>query len=247
MKFLKYSSNLLLNILQLALGVVLVCYAIWYLIPTFQVTKLGLIVAPYLTYSLWLLIGSGVLYLIISVLNKILFRRCWSKFNNFFIHLNTSIFTIVSIGLTIYTFVMVSPLISTPIEITNAKKIGIGICLILLVVFYASASKILKIINRRIQAYENAKEMNILGRGSVILTNLLKLFEVLFPGFLILTLLCLCVSWSIASYFISTIASTLFIVIGNIEADFNVRREINYKNNKQETELIDKITNKLRK
>lgn len=246
MKFLKYSSNLLLNILQLILGVILVTYAIWYIIPAFQSTRLGLFLNPYLTYSLWILIGSGILYLIITILSKILFRRCWSKFNNFFLHLNTTIYTLVCIGLTIYTFAVVSPLISNPIEITQAKKIGIGICLILLVIFYTFAPKLLKIINRRIQAYENAKEMNILGRGSVVLTNFLKLFEILFPGFIILTLLCLCISWSVACYFILIIASTIFIVIGNIEADFNVRREIKYKNTKQEQELIEKIANKVR-
>ena len=88
--------------------------------------------------------------------------------------------------------------------------------------------------------------MNILGRGSVVLTNFLKLFEILFPGFIILTLLCLCISWSVACYFILIIASAIFIVIGNIEADFNVRREIKYKNTKQEQELIEKIANKVR-
>ena len=41
---------------------------------------------------------------------------------------------------------------------------------------------------------ENAKEINTVGRSSIIITNILKLIEILFPEVLILSLMCFCVS-----------------------------------------------------
>ncbi|WP_300924759.1 hypothetical protein [uncultured Clostridium sp.] len=101
---------------------------------------------------------------------------------------------LTGIILVVLTFILADPLKSTAIEIANARKIGIGICLTLLVLFHLFSSKIGKLINRKLQAYETAKEIGAVGRSSIIFTNILKVFELLFPEALVLLIICFCTS-----------------------------------------------------
>ena len=73
------------------------------------------------------------------------------------------------------------------------------------------------------------KNPNIVGRSSILLINILKLIEILYPELLILGLLCYCLSWNIATYLI-IIIGTFIPVIGNIISDINTRKEIRIKN-----------------
>ena len=100
---------------------------------------------------------------------------------------------LVAIALSVATFALVD-IKGTEVDIGNVRKIGIGVSFVLLFIFYIFSNKVSKIINRRIQAYENAKELNVVGRGSIIFTNILKLLEILFPEVLVLLLICFCLS-----------------------------------------------------
>ena len=153
---------------------------------------------------------------------------------------------LIAVAMTVITFIQTNPLQNTETIITNAKKIGIGLCIICLVIFHMFSRKINAIINRRIQAYETAKESNIVGRGSVIFTNVLKLFEIFFPEMIVLTLLCLCISWNLASYFLIVLVACFIPVLGNIKCDLNIRKEIKIKNQRDKDELVENVTNRIK-
>ena len=117
-----------------------------------------------------------------------------AKVKNFFIHLNTWTMGLVAIALAVATFALVNPLTAEEVIITMPKKITIGIGIVLLTLFHIFAGKVSKIVDRKIQAYDTAKEMNTVGRSSVVFMNILKLLEILFPEMIVIVLLCLCVS-----------------------------------------------------
>lgn len=144
---------------------------------------------------------------------------------------------LLAIVLSIATFIMVNPLVAEKVTINVSRKIGIGVILGFLILHHLFSNKLLKVINRRIQAYETTKESNIVGRGSVLFTNFLKLFEILFPEMLILGLLCYCVSFNIAVYFLIILVSTFIPMLGNVRCDINIRNEIK-RNQEIEKDLL---------
>ena len=152
---------------------------------------------------------------------------------------------LVAIALSVATFVMVEVKV-TEFELTNLRKIGIGVSFVLLFIFYIFSSKVSKIINRRIQAYENAKELNVVGRGSIIFTNILKLLEILFPEVLVLLLICFCLSWNVAAYFIVVLVAMLIPMIGNIDCDLNTRAEIKRNKQIEEDKFVEKVADNMR-
>ena len=170
-----------------------------------------------------------------------------SKVNNLFIHLMTWLSCVVVAVLTIYVFYSVTPLTTEAIDITKAKKIGVGVLLVLLVAFQIVAHKVEKVVDRKLQAYDTAIEMNQVGRGSVIFTNILKLVQMIFPEIVILILLCLITSWNIANYFVLVLIACLIPVIGNIICDFNTRAEIQINAKRSEDVMIQKKANKVKK
>ena len=161
-------------------------------------------------------------------------------------HLNTWLISIIAIGLSVYTFATCTELVSESIKITATRKIGIAVSLLALLLYIMFAGKLSKIVNRRIQAYEDSKEMNIVGRSSVIFTNILKLIEILFPEIIVLTMISFCVSFNISSYFIVIICACIIPMIGNIEADLNTRAEIKRKKEIESDLLAEKIANNMR-
>lgn len=152
---------------------------------------------------------------------------------------------LVAIALSVATFVMVEVKV-TEFELTNLRKIGIGVSFVLLFIFYIFSSKVSKIINRRIQAYENAKELNVVGRSSIIFTNILKLLEILFPEVLVLLLICFRLSWNVAAYFIVVLVAMLIPMIGNIDCDLNTRAEIKRLNQVKEDKFVEKVADNMR-
>ena len=149
--------------------------------------------------------------------------------------------TLIAVALSIYTFITINPLVANELVISIPRKISIGIIVGILVLYHIFSTKILTIINRKIQAYEVAKETNTIGRSSVIFVNLLKLLEVFFPEMIILGLLCFCVSWSIASYFIVILVACLIPMFGNMSCDFNIRTEIRIKAEIEKDKMAQKV------
>ena len=152
---------------------------------------------------------------------------------------------IVGIGLVIATFIL-NQSITNDVIIANVRKIGIGICLLLLIVFHLLTDKINRLVNRRLQAYETAKEVGAVGRSSIIFTNILKVFEMLFPEVLVLLIICFCTSWNVASYFIVILVACVFPLLGNIECDINIRRKAKADKEAEQNKIAELTAKKMK-
>lgn len=251
MKAFKTILLLISNLLTVPLACLTAFGTVWFVLPELSAnTELGLFVTNQIGLNtstlFWITIVAASVYLVLLILQKIFDKSVSSKLKNFFIHLNTWLMTLVVIGLSIYTFIVANPLVAEEVIITMPRKIGIGVILGVLILYHIFSTKILTIINRKIQSYENARESNIVGRSSVIFVNMLKLLEVFFPEMIILGLLCFCVSWNVASYFIVVLVACLIPVIGNIMCDFNIRTEIAIKKEIEKDLLAQKVAKNLK-
>ena len=85
--------------------------------------------------------------------------------------------------------------------------------------------KLDKIINRKIQAYDTAKELNANGRSSVVWINTLKVIDFVFPEIILLVVLCFSFDFQVALYFIFIIISFIIPIIGNMVCDKRVKKE----------------------
>lgn len=245
----KKITLLVLNIILTSIIPFLTFGIVWFTLEDLKNTNLGVAILNILSNPaiFWITISLGIFTFLCLVIKIILRNAMKSKVNNLFIHLMTWLSCAVVAVLTIYVFYSVTPLTTEAIDITKAKKIGVGVLLVLLVAFQIVAHKVEKVVDRKLQAYDTAIEMNQVGRGSVIFTNVLKLVQMIFPEIVILILLCLITSWNIANYFVLVLIACLIPVIGNIISDFNTRAEIKINNKKQEDELIKKIANKVKR
>lgn len=222
---------------------------LWFTLERFDKTFIGEFILRYLTstYVFWITISMAIFVVLLLLVKIILRNSLKAKVNNFFIHFNTWVACLIVAGLTGITFYEVAPLITESINITQIKKIGIAIILLLLISFHIISSKVLKVVERKLIAYDTSIEMNTVGRGSVILNNILKLIQLIFPEILILILICLIVSWNVSNYFVLLLIACLVPVVGNIISDFNTRAEIRKNNKKKEDEMINKIANKVKR
>ena len=184
---------ILINILNIALGITTTVGTCWFALPTLRLTEIGIKVTSVLPNNaiFWITIAAASLLLIFYLIKKYCFRR-------------------------------------------------------LLFLSHLLAGKIAKVINRKIQSYENAKELNVVGRSSIIFTNILKLIEILFPEVIVLSLICFCVSWNVAAYFLIILVASLLPMLGNIECDFTTRKEIIRNNNIKDAKFIDRVANKIK-
>ena len=82
-----------------------------------------------------------------------------------------------------------------------------------------------KLIDRKLQAYDTAKELNANGRSSVVWVNLLKVIDFVFPEIILLAVLCFSFNFELSLYFIFIIVSFLIPIIGNMVCDKRVKRE----------------------
>ena len=239
---------IILSILMIPLGAISAIGISWYTLPTMASTSLGIWLLSNIstTAIFWLTLVSTILYIVFAIMQKIFNRDMSAKIRNLFIYLDTWLIAGIILALSLYTFIVVNPLLSNSVSIDITRKIGIGVCVALLLLFHLFGRKIWTIVNRKIQSYESAKEQNVVGRSSVIFINFLKLLEVLFPEMLVLILLCLCTSWNVASYFILVLAACVVPIIGNIASDLNTRKEIKRKKEIEQQLFVDKVANKLK-
>ena len=75
---------------------------------------------------------------------------------------------------------------------------------------------------------------------------MLKLVEILFPEVIVLSLICFCVSWNVAAYFLIILVASLLPMFGNIECDFTTRREIIRKKELEDAKFIENVANKIK-
>lgn len=237
----------LINILNIALGITTTVGTCWFALPTLRLTEVGIKVTSVLPNSaiFWITIAAASLLLIFYLIKKYCFRRASAKVKNFFTHLNTWLMAFIAIAFSIVAFIY-SNIEVQNFDLTKLRKSGIVVCFGLLFLSHLLAGKIAKVINRKIQSYENAKELNVVGRSSIIFTNILKLIEILFPEVIVLSLICFCVSWNVAAYFLIILVASLLPMFGNIECDFTTRKEIIRNNNIKDAKFIDKVANKIK-
>ena len=85
--------------------------------------------------------------------------------------------------------------------------------------------KLGKLVDRKIQAYDTAKELNANGRSSVVWVNILKTIDFIFPEFILLLVLCFSFSFEVSLYFIVMMGAFIFPIIGNMICDKRVKIE----------------------
>lgn len=244
----RHIISYILNIILIPIYILLSVGLLWYLLPIIQQSSIGVIILGALSQTslFFILIGSAVFAVILNIVNIFLMKNIKAKARNFFIHIHSWIIALTLIIVVVYGFIFVNPLIVESIEITMPKKIGIGVILTVLILFRTFSNKITGIINRKIQSYDTAKELNTVGRSSIIIVNTLKVFELMFPEMLTLLLLSLFVSWNISSYFIVILMACAIVFIGNIVADFITRNELNKIKEQEQNALVEKISNNLK-
>lgn len=248
MKAFRIILAIIASLLIVPLGIVATAGAMWFTLPMIETTIIGTTILKVLTeqWIFWITIGSAILYVVLQLLQSIFNRDMSAKVKNFFIHLNTWTMGLVAIALAVATFVLVNPLTAEEVIITMPKKITIGIGIISLALFHIFSGKVSKIVNRKIQAYDTSKEMNTVGRSSVVSMNILKLLEILFPELIVLVLLCMCVSINVSIYFLVALTACLVPVFGNIVCDFNTRHEIKRNAELEKDKMAEKISNNMR-
>lgn len=248
MKVFKNILFMILNILNIPIAALTTVGVIYYSLPMFKTTVIGKWLLSFIspTAIFWITIGCAIAFVVITLLDKIFNSKNNSKLKNFLIHMQTWLIAIIAIALSVVTFAL-AEINVVDFELTTTRKIGIGVSFFLLLLFYIVSGKISKVINRRIQSYETAKEIQVVGRSSIILTNILKLAEILFPEVLVLLLICFCLSWNVAAYFIVILVSFLFPMLGNIDCDFNMRREAKRKAAQHDEKLATMVAEKMSK
>lgn len=247
MKTLKQISLWVARILSVLATLVVSFGVVWYILPLSSGLQIYDFINTYISTTLrfWLTIGSGLLLIVTTVLQIIFGRDSNSKINNFFIHTNTWIACIISTVFAIMSFA-VNTISTEGIEIGVPQKIIIGVDVVFLLMFHIFAGKLSKVINRKIQAYENSKEMSAVGRSSILWINLLKLLELIFPEMLVLLLLALMLSWNVAGYFTMLLIGFTIPLVGNIICDFIARKEIIRKNKKEHEKLVIDVAKKIK-
>lgn len=246
MKFLKSFLLFLVNILCIPFGILTTAGCVYYTLPelTTVMNMFNIVISP--TVIFWVTIASTVLYITCLILAIIFRNSLPPKFKNLFIHLRTWLMGAVGIVLAGLPFIIVNPIFSEGITVDLPRKIGIGVCLSALLLFQIFAKKVTVLVNRKLTAYETAKEVGAVGRSSVVFVNLLRLFEILFPEILLIAIVCFCVSWNMSSYFVVALVACLIPVIGNIECDINIRNKAKADKEAEQNKIAELTAQKIK-
>ncbi len=237
--------SLIVNILLLPLSLFLPTLVVWNTVPILRSTQLPQIIGFQLPLNslFWLTVIGLSVYVLFSVFKRILDKNRLVKYKNIWLHLNSWLITISLLIVSITGFIMVDPLIIETVIINTPRKISIGVILGIFLMFRIFFPRIKNIVNRKITAYETAKEIKVSGRSSVIFINFLKLFEILFPEITLLILLSLFVSLNVSVYFILILIASVIPMLANIIVDLNLRKEAKKLKEKEQDDLAHKIAN----
>lgn len=227
MKILKFITSFICHTLLIPIFLLLTLSLTWYVLPAFQTTFLGawilnIFSAPEIFIVTLCLIGSAIIF---SILGKILSVIRNSKIKNFYTHLLTWLIAIVLVVEALFTFFMSGTLQTVAIELNLFRKIVIGVGVLAMFLHRILYKKLGKLIDRKIQAYDTAKELNANGRSSVVWVQILKTIDFIFPEIILLSTLCFAVSFEVSLYFIFILTSFIIPIIGNIICDKRVKKE----------------------
>lgn len=199
----------------------------WYVLPAFQTTSVGVWIEKQFPDQTMIIvtgavIGCTILFFILSRVFKVIKS---SKPNNFYTHLVTWLMAFALAAESLFTFFAAENLSTIAFDLDLTRKIGIiagGVGMLLYSIF---SPKIRVLIDRKIQAYDTAKELNANGRSSVVGVQILKALDFCCPELLLMIVLCFAFNFQISLYFIYIIAAFALPVIGNMICDHRVKKE----------------------
>lgn len=213
----------------------------WYCLPEFGSTGLGMSIGNWIGQEHMLLttILVGISTITFFILGKVFNPVKNSKVVNFYTHMITWLVAVVLACESIYTFIASDVVQTVSVSFSATRKCGILCCGIAMLLYSIIAPKVRKLVDRRIQAYDTAKELNAKGRSSVVGMQILKCFDFVCPELFLLLALCFAFNWEIALYFIYMIAAFVIPVCGNMICDARVKREATLREIKQQESQIN--------
>ena len=223
----KFIGSFISHIALIPICLALTLCLTWYVLPAFQTTIVGEWLLTILNeQEIFIvtiaLIGGLILFTIFACLFNVIKS---SKANNFYTHILTWLIAIVLAIEALFTFFVSGTLSTMSIDLTLWRKIIIGIGVLAMLLYGMLHKKLGKLVDRKIQAYDTAKELNANGRSSVVWVNILKTIDFIFPEFILLLVLCFAFNFEISLYFIFIIAAFIIPVIGNMICDKRVKKE----------------------
>lgn len=205
----------------------LTIFTTWYLLPAFQTTDLGILFRDFVGADsialMFIIIGAICVFLF--MFGKLFTVIKNSKALNFYTHLLTWLLAIALVAEAGYSFVASSAIQAAAIELNLVRKIGILACGVSMLLYAIIAPKVRILVNRKIQAYDTAKELNANGRSSVVWMQILKCFDFICPELFLLIALCFAFNWEVSLYFIFLICAFVIPIIGNMVCDGRVKKE----------------------
>ena len=166
-----------------------------------------------------------------------------SKALNFYTHLISWILALVLAAEAIYAFIASDAIHSAALELDLVRKIGLLACGVAMLLYAIIAPKVRKLVDRRIQAYDTAKELNADGRSSVVGMQFLKCLDFICPEIFLMIALCFAFNWAISLYFIFIICSFIIPIIGNIVCDKRVKIEARKRKEQERETLVNEVAN----
>lgn len=166
----KFILSFICYIVFLPLSLTSTIFLTWYILPDIQTTPFGLQLCQWIGKDLILLTTILIcsMTVIFFVLGKIFVVIKNSKPRNFYTHLVTWLIAIMLVVEAFYTFIASDTLHAISIDLDLFRKIGILACGVAMLLYAILAPKVRKLVDRRIQAYDTAKELNAEGRSSVV-------------------------------------------------------------------------------
>ena len=225
--FFKFLGSFISSTLLIPITLALTVCLCWYLLPAVRTTDIGLWLIENITeQGIFITTVAGVGCLILfTILTKVFHVIKSSKVNNFCLHILTWLLALVLVAETCYIFFAADTLKAAEFELTLVRKICLGCGMLMMMLYCMLHKKLGKLVDRKIQAYDTAKELNANGRSSVIWVNILKTIDFIFPEFILLLMLCFSFSFEVSLYFIIMMGAFLLPIIGNMICDKRVKKE----------------------
>ena len=203
----------------------------WYLLSGASGTEVGKFILGYVNDEQIFIISIciWVFTVLCVILGKILTLIKSSKILNFQTHVITWILSLAMVAETSYVFIVTESFSTMEIDLSNIRKISVGIIILFMFIYTIITPKVKVLVNRRIQAYDTAKELNMKARSSSVFMHLLKAIDFLCPELLLLVLLCFVFNLEVSIYFIYLLIALVSPIIGNIICDRRVKKEYDRK------------------
>ena len=168
------------------------------------------------------LIGGVILFSILGNIFKVIKS---SKANNFYTHILTWLVAICLAIESLTAFFISGTLQTVAIELNLVRKILIGVCVLLMLLYGVLHRRLGKLIDRKLLAYDTARELNANGRSSVIWINILKAIDFISPEIILLASLCFAFNFGVSLYFIFILIAFIIPIIGNMICDKRIKKE----------------------